>query len=502
MRHEEQTWNASELIYLFVDGEANDVQKSTLFSALANDTDLQTEFADALQINAAAKSERGAIIPPSHVTTGLFQKAGISAGAIVTSGAARTGAVVGTGSAVGLTSLFRKVATPVFSAFLGAAIALFLVPEIAPWASDSGSSRETIAQSVAPAQPAEKTQAAPNEHSAPTVPNTPAGQKNTTSVLSSSRAGAKEGRNSSLPHQLNNAQTLTIAEKSTATTTSTAPTGNIASSAAETMQPLSAEEMVNIRLAMAPDGTPHSAGSIDDLKRQESPSQRSKTGTDVPPAPTGIVASQTFPRLSVQLRGMADVQMFPHRSLQSSVAAPAFDNIAVAAFYNVSRNHALGIEVGREYHPLYVATAPPVLEEQPDVSGTQPEGSDGPGIIFTDANNLLTPTTLAGNARYTMNEEDIQSYKLESYSKWAGLSYRYRANELSNVLPLRPYIQTVLGASNFGPIGKAMAGLSWQPDSRVTFSLGLEGTSIFYRQDGAWYSTRKLGASYAAQIEF
>ena len=501
MIHEEQTWNASELIYLFVDGEATDVQKSTLFSALANNTDLQTEFADALQINAAAESERGAIIPPTHVTTGLFEKAGISAGTAAASGVARTGAMVGTGSSIGLTAFFRKAATPVVSAFLGAAIALFLVPEIAPWANDSNPGSEAIVQSSTPVSNQGRTLAGQNERDAAITQNSVAEKSNTTSVRHSS------GNNqTSLEHSSRQAPQSNVKTPASANSLGNA---TVLSSSAEqsgqlpaTMQtPVSAEEILAVRLSMAPNGTPHSAEDIEDLKHQTVPSQRSKTDGDIPATPETIMAGATFPRLAVQLRGMADIEMFPHRSLPST-SAPAFGNIALTAFYNVSRNHAIGIEAGREYHPLYVTAPPPVLEEEPDVSGTQGDQTDGPGIIFNDANNLLTPTTITGNARFTTDESDIQSYELESFSQWIGFSYRYRADEMSSVLPLRPYVQTLIGASNFGPIGKAMAGISWQPDSRVTFSLGLEGTSIFYRQDGAWYSTRKLGASYAAQVEF
>lgn len=499
MIHEEQTWNASELIYLFVDGEATDVQKSTLFSALANDTDLQTEFADALQINAAAESERGAIIPPTHVTAGLFEKAGISAGAATASGVARTGMMVGTGASIGLAAFFRKAATPVVSAFLGAAIALFLVPEIAPWINNANPGSEAIVQSSAPVANQGRTLSGQNKQAGVITQNSVA-EKNRTSVRHSSGNNQTSLKHSSRQAPQGNAKTPAPAN-GLGNETALSSVEKAGQLPATVQAPVSAEETLAVRLSMAPNGTPHTAEDIEDLKHQTVSSQRSKTDGDIPATPEAIMAGATFPRLAVQLRGMADIEMFPHRSLPST-SAPAFGNIALTAFYNVSRNHAIGIEAGREYHPLYVTAPPPVLEEEPDVSGTQGDQTDGPGIIFNDANNLLTPTTITGNARFTTDESDIQSYELESFSQWIGLSYRYRADEMSSILPLRPFVQTLIGASNFGPIGKAMAGFSWQPDSRVTFSLGLEGTSIFYRQDGAWYSTRKLGASYAAQVEF
>lgn len=510
MIHEELTWNASDLIYLFVDGEANDVQKSTLFAALANDTDLQTEFADALRINAATKNERGAVIPPPHVTTGLLQKAGLGAGAVASAGTASGVATVSTASTAGLSMILRKVGTPILTAFLGAAIALLLVPSTTNLVQQENgriSENRTLSEQIA----APSSSAVQGSITLPGEVTT----KNSTATAAQPRNRIERSQR----HAGTSSARFASAVIDTVQTQGEEAWNNVAQDqsiefAAETIRTQSATDAESIaakrmeaRLMMTPESTPQTALSVSELQNnKDGHDPEALVGRTGLAEPEPMTFNPSTRRFSVQLRGIADLELFPIRSLNDG-SAPAFGNVAVGVFYNLSRNHSIGVEAGREYHPLYVSAPPPVLEEDPDISGTISGGSNGsgsgnPGIIFTDANNTLTPVSLPGNARYTTDETEIQSYRLEPRSNWVGLSYRYRAGELSSRLPLRPYFQALVGASSFGPIGKGIIGLSWQPEGRVTFSLGLEGTNIMYKRESAWYSTRKLGATYSAQVEF
>lgn len=79
----------SELIYLFLDGEHSQVERTVLFNALVNNEDLQTEFEDALKIRAAATQEAQTLLPPSAVTQSLMSRAGfVAAGAVASAPAA------------------------------------------------------------------------------------------------------------------------------------------------------------------------------------------------------------------------------------------------------------------------------------------------------------------------------------------------------------------------------------------------------------------------------
>ena len=70
--------NYSELLYLVIDGEANAVEKSTVFSALSNDADLQEEFYDALQMRAVAFNDAGSMTPPAFIGRNILKAAGVT----------------------------------------------------------------------------------------------------------------------------------------------------------------------------------------------------------------------------------------------------------------------------------------------------------------------------------------------------------------------------------------------------------------------------------------
>ncbi|MFN8361010.1 MAG: hypothetical protein U0264_13935 [Candidatus Kapaibacterium sp.] len=66
----------SELIYLYIDGEASEAERTLLFSALATDAALQAEFNDAFRMNSAVQKEIETTVPPPELTSQVFEKAG------------------------------------------------------------------------------------------------------------------------------------------------------------------------------------------------------------------------------------------------------------------------------------------------------------------------------------------------------------------------------------------------------------------------------------------
>ena len=69
--------SVNDLIYLFIDGEANDTEKSILFNELSNNSSLQQEFQDALNIKNTTHIESSNIILPVAVSDSIFNKVGI-----------------------------------------------------------------------------------------------------------------------------------------------------------------------------------------------------------------------------------------------------------------------------------------------------------------------------------------------------------------------------------------------------------------------------------------
>jgi len=67
-----------ELIYLIIDGEASEVERQTLFSALKENPDLQIEFQNAIMLNQASNAYALSEDVPRNLTNNLFSKAGLT----------------------------------------------------------------------------------------------------------------------------------------------------------------------------------------------------------------------------------------------------------------------------------------------------------------------------------------------------------------------------------------------------------------------------------------
>lgn len=78
----------SDLIYLFVDGEASPAERSKLYDALANNPELQAEFEDAMRMKEAVEREVQTAIPPPSLTESLFLRAGVAVPVAATSAVA------------------------------------------------------------------------------------------------------------------------------------------------------------------------------------------------------------------------------------------------------------------------------------------------------------------------------------------------------------------------------------------------------------------------------
>ncbi len=507
MIQNESTWTASELIYLFVDGEADDLQKAQLFGALANDSDLQAELADAIRINAAVRDESVNAAPPAAVTASLFEKAGIGAVASGSlSGAAGTLGTVAGGTSAGVwSSMLKKIGLPLVTGFLGAALALFLLPE----------SGLVESQPIA-ASEANRTFA--------TMSHGPGG-------------GVDERRGeSSVSSSLSSDDLLSSGNQSGRTTRMQKGRQDHIETRNDFGGAVSDEAK-----GRSADGSETETQVIPTL-RQENDGEESVRNHFNRPEPhlltlPAVLTSPSFAeggeelyvrsisdlspltdnasplRFSVQLRGILGLETFPHRSLETGKSSP-LENLAITAFWHPSEHHAFGVEVGRERHPLYVQDDGTVEGEEKDIifldiSGT---GGGSPDITITDDPN--DPGGRSVTAEYiptgSKNEEAVpqiapetlNGYRLEPMLEWVGLTYQFKGGAIDSRGTLRPYIQMMGGGTTSGPIAKGTLGISWKPEDRISLGLGVEGTSLFYRRDGEWFSSRKLGATYAVQVEF
>jgi hypothetical protein len=114
----------SELIYLVIDGEANEIESSTLFAALNDNIELQNEFQAALKLNRAAEAFVAEPAVPAGLTAKLFSQAGMTYVPI----ASPTAAVVASGNAVSkfMKSTIGNIGFAILGLILGAALMYLL----------------------------------------------------------------------------------------------------------------------------------------------------------------------------------------------------------------------------------------------------------------------------------------------------------------------------------------------------------------------------------------
>jgi hypothetical protein len=103
----------SELVYLFVDGEATGVERTEMYAALATDSDLQAEFEDALRLKQTVDDEIAATVPPLEATKELFLKAGFTLPVPVAGGEALAPAVSHIADS-GLFTALKSIIAPFF----------------------------------------------------------------------------------------------------------------------------------------------------------------------------------------------------------------------------------------------------------------------------------------------------------------------------------------------------------------------------------------------------
>jgi hypothetical protein len=87
---------------------------------------------------------------------------------------------------------------------------------------------------------------------------------------------------------------------------------------------------------------------------------------------------------------------------------------------------------------------------------------------------------------------------------WGGAGMVAEFGDKINALfGARPYAKLFLGASELGPLGKISTGFNWKSSAwGLGAFLGVEGSMLGYQNQGAWYTSQKLGLTYGMSIQF
>lgn len=83
---------------------------------------------------------------------------------------------------------------------------------------------------------------------------------------------------------------------------------------------------------------------------------------------------------------------------------------------------------------------------------------------------------------------------------WAGASLRYELDAVELPGGIHPYAKIMMGGTEVGPLFKGALGLSYLPDARVGFSLGIEGSLLPYSFQNRWFTSQKVGVVYGLSL--
>jgi hypothetical protein len=151
----------------------------------------------------------------------------------------------------------------------------------------------------------------------------------------------------------------------------------------------------------------------------------------------------------IGMQGYFMGRLYPYRTMPES--NNSLDNMSIKVLYKTGHNSWMGLEAGQDILPLYSVA---------------------------------------------------EGYKKQEIFRWAALSFQ-QIPDLPELAPgIKPFYSGMGGISVNGPIARVGAGLLWQPDQSVQFSLQADMLALLYRNNSTWYSTQKLSLHYGINILF
>ncbi len=155
----------------------------------------------------------------------------------------------------------------------------------------------------------------------------------------------------------------------------------------------------------------------------------------------------------MELRGISALGFFPNREMQSTDKM-VFNNLVLALKYKLGGGHSLGLIGGRESFQMY-------------------------RVDVIDGEYLFSP---------------------EPVLEWLGGVYRFTYDGLFD--QFAPFGEVVAAGSRSGLIGRAALGVTYNPTGMLSFSAGVEGTTLMYKLQNELKTTGKAGMFYGMSIHF
>ncbi len=112
-----------------------------------------------------------------------------------------------------------------------------------------------------------------------------------------------------------------------------------------------------------------------------------------------------------------------------------------------------------------------------------------------------------GTESFRQNFSGFDGYRMAEWTQtpvlfWLGATYLFTPTQFEILPGLSPFGQvTVGGAFSQGPVARGTVGLAYQPVGPLRFTVGLDGSALFYTFQNSWNTSTKWGLSYGLSID-
>lgn len=474
----------SDLIYLFLDGEATETERSVLFGALKDSPALQEEFASAVQVRGALVSDAMKLQAPAYLEGQIIEKAGllasklsvgsVASSALTTAPTAATpfllkaGLLILTGAAAGVATLVgiqnaSKTSTP--SKFANNAAARTAVERIRPDLATPAAQQAPTQNVATPAAPQAMTAVPSN---AP-IATTSANNTNTTNTASNAtHAPSLHAEASNVSAHRSSAVKNTTASSTTQRTQESHAQHNNTNSARR-------ENLVT----NAPSSTKTPAQPVVDPAGSKNMSDNS---TPVAKLPESAVSEAPHTVLPAMIRtdgsGSHDIRVGDQSTERNPLRANEFrstgDDFVSRLSAQLNWLGTLGMSAGRDVH-----------------------GDDHSAMNFAAGVNLDVSSHMSVGLRYGNESFPIYlksggEYEPTYAITWGGASVNYTFNT-EPILGARIFAEVDGGISNPGPIVRPEVGAKFELNENMSVSASASDMYVFFRNNGTTTSGHKWG---------
>ncbi len=428
----------NDLIYLFIDGEASDSEKSLLLGSMVNDSSLREEFIEAVRLSRIVSVEKNTATPPLALTSSLFSRAGIPFEMAGQTETATENIETLTPKSQASKPLFRKLLSNrllnnLFFFIVGVGLTVIFIDKYGK-NTDFGNKQlstifsRPIAENGGGRLLPEATDKVRAEN---------AGSRNNQNRNSSGPSVRYIYRN--VPVQLVHDFNSVRASQSVASQSVNSGNGTYRNDELSTNMPIDKTEIKqDEKTIITTDLDATRLPAI--LTVPENPARLPENPARLPE------------KIAMEVNGIGSLAYFPDRKLISA-SEPDINNLAVNIAWLFDGNHSAGVEYGVESYPMF-------LREADD--------------SYTPVNSM----------------------------EYCGVFYQYSLEPINFYGKIVPDVRLLAGWTKIGPVIKESAGLTFFPETMVGFSVGVESSGIITQYLGKVKYTGKLGFYYGINIKF